>query len=77
MKRNLRFALAVAFLVAVTAVTASAMAFTGHNASAKRPSVSTKATPAALNEQTRVDPRDSARHTGCSKRAKRLEAPDV
>ena len=76
MKRNLRSALAVAFLVGVTAVAASAMAFTGHDASAKRPSVSTKATPAALTEQIRVDRRDSARHTGCSK-ARRHEAPDV
>jgi hypothetical protein len=78
MKRRLRAALAVAFLVAITAVAVSAMAFTGHDATATRPSGSPKArNPAALAEQIRVDRRDSFRHTGCSKRVRRLEAPDV
>ncbi len=78
MKKRLRSALAVAFLVAITAVAVSAMAFTRHDASATRPSGSPKArTPAALAEQVRVDRSDSFRRTGCSKGARRLEAPDV
>jgi hypothetical protein len=78
MKRRLRFAFAVAFLVAITAVAVSAVAFTGHDASATRPSGSPKArTPAALAEQIRVERSDSFRRTGCSKRVRRLEAPDV
>ena len=67
MKRSLRYMLAVAFLVAITAVTASAMAFAGHDASATKPSGSPKArTPAALAEQVRLDRRESFSDTGCS-----------
>jgi len=78
MKKRLHTALVVAFLVAVTAVAVSAMAFPGRDASATRPSGSQKArTPAALAEQIRVDRRDSFQHKGCSKRARPLEAPDV
>ncbi len=67
MKRSLRYMLAVAFLVAITVVTASAMAFTGHDASATRPSESPKVrTPAALAEQVRLDRRESFSDTGCS-----------
>jgi hypothetical protein len=78
MKRRLRFALALGLVVAVTAVAASAIAFAGRDASATRPSGSpTARTPAAQAEQIRVDRRDSFRHTGCSKRVRRLEAPDV
>jgi hypothetical protein len=78
MKRRLRFAFAIGLVVAIMAVAVSAVAFRGHDASATRPSGSPKArTPAALAEQIRVDRRDSLRRTGCSKRARRLEAPDV
>ena len=77
MKRRMRVALAVAFLVAVTAFAVSAMALTGRDASATPPSGSPKArTPATLAEQARVDRSDSFRRTGCSKRA-HTEAPDV
>jgi hypothetical protein len=78
MKRHLRSALAVALVVAITAVAVSAMAFTGRDASATSRSGSPKArTPGALAEQVRVDRRDSFRHTGCSKKARRSVAPDV
>jgi hypothetical protein len=76
MKIRLRTALAVAFAVAITVIAFSAMAFTGNDASATRPSEAQKArAPAALTEQIRVDRRDS-RHGGCSKR-RLLETPDV
>jgi hypothetical protein len=77
LKRRLRFALAVAFLMAITTVAVSAIAFTGHDASATRPSGSPKArSPAASAEQIRVDRRDSFRRTGCSKHWRPLN-PDV
>ena len=67
MKRSLRYALAVALLVAITAVTASAMAVTGRDASATKPSGVPKArAPAALAEQVRLDRRESLSDTGCS-----------
>ena len=78
MTRRMRFALVIAFLVAVTAGALSAMAFTGRDASAVRPSASPKArAPASLAEQVRVDRRDSFSRTGCSKRARPVDAPDV
>jgi hypothetical protein len=77
MTRSLRYALATAFILVITAVAVSAVALGGHDLSAKRPSGGpTARTPAALTEQIRVDRRDS-RHGGCSKRARRLETPDV
>jgi hypothetical protein len=76
-KRRLRSALAIAFLVAIVAVAVSAVAFTGRDASATRPSGSPKArSPAASAEQIRVDRRDSFRRTGCSKHMRALN-PDV
>ena len=78
MTRRLRFALTAALLVSVTAVALSAMAFTGRDASAVRPSASPKArAPAALAEQVRVDRRDSYSRTGCSKRVRPVHAPGV
>jgi hypothetical protein len=78
MKRRLRFALTVAFLVAIAVVALSAMALTGHDASAVRPAASPKArTPDAIAEQLRVDRRDSFSRTGCSKRVRPVHAPDV
>lgn len=78
MKRNLRYALAVAFLVAITAVAASALVFTGNDENASSTSGSPKArTPAVLAEQIRVDRRDSLlRHRQCS-RHMRQNTPDV
>ena len=78
MTRRLRFALTAALLVSVTAVALSAIAFTGRDASAVRPSASPKArAPAAQAEQVRVDRRDSYSRTGCSKRVRPVHAPDV
>lgn len=78
MKRRLHVVLAIALLVAVTGVAVSAMAFTGRDTSAVKPSASPKArTPAALSEQIRVDRRDSYSRTGCSKRVRPVHAPDV
>jgi hypothetical protein len=57
-------ALAVAFLVAVTAFAVSAMAFTGRDASATRPNVRS---PAASADQIRAERRESFRRTRCSK----------
>ena len=77
MKRSLRYAIAVVFVLAITVVAVSAVASGGHDLSAKRqPGGPTARAPAALTEQIRVDRRDS-RHGGCSKRARRLETPDV
>jgi hypothetical protein len=73
MKRRMRVALAVAFLVAVTAVAVSAMAFTGRDASATRPKVRS---PAASADQIRVERRESFRRTGCAKHM-RQNTPDV
>lgn len=76
--KRLRFALPVVLLLAVMAVTLSAMAFTGRDAGAVKPSASPKArAPAALTEQIRVDRRDSFSRTGCSKRVRPVHAPDV
>ena len=67
MRRRLHYALAVAFLFAITAGAVSAMAFSRHDASATRPSASPKArAPAALAEQVRLDRRESFADTGCS-----------
>ena len=78
MKRRLHLALTVAFLAAATVVAFSAMAFTGRDASAVKPSASPKVrAPAALAEQIRVDRRDSYSRTGCSKRARPIQAPDL
>ena len=78
MKRRLHLALPVAFLAAATVVAFSAMAFTRHDASAVKPSASPKArAPAALAEQIRVDRRDSYSRTGCSKRARPIQAPGL
>ena len=73
MKRRMRVVLAVAFLVAVTAFTVSAMAFTGRDGSATRPKVSR---PAASADQIRAERRESFRRTGCSKHM-RQNTPDV
>ena len=77
MKRHLRIALTGAFLVAVAVVAVSALAFTGRDASAVKPSASQKARTAALAEQIRVDRRDSYSRTGCSQRVRPVHAPDV
>ena len=73
MKRRMRVALAVAFLVAVTAVAVSAMAFTGRDASATPVKVRS---PAASADQIRAERRESFRRTGCSKHM-RQNTPDV
>jgi hypothetical protein len=73
MKRRMRVALAVTFLVAVTAFAVSAMALTGRDASATRPTVRS---PAASADQIRVERRESFRRTGCSKHM-RQTTPDV
>ena len=78
MKRHLRIALTGVFLVVIAIVAVSAMAFTGRDASAVKPSASPKArAPAALAEQIRVDRRDSYARTGCKHRARPVHAPDV
>jgi hypothetical protein len=74
MSRRIRVALAVAFVMAVTAVAASAMAFTGHRASATPVKVRSPAASAA--DQIRAERRESFRRTGCSKHI-RQNAPDV
>jgi hypothetical protein len=78
MKSRLRYALAVAFLVAITAVAASALVFTGNDENASKTSESPNArTPVALAEQIRADRRDSLlRHRQCSKHM-RQATPDV
>ena len=73
MTRRMRVALLVAFLVAVTVFTVSAMALTGRDASATRPKVRT---PAASADQIRAERRESFRRTGCSKHM-RQNTPDV
>jgi hypothetical protein len=73
MSRRIRVALAVAFVVAVTAVAASAMAFTGRDASATPVKVRG---PAASADQIRAERRESFRRTGCSKHI-RQNTPDV
>ncbi len=76
--RRLRLVFAVVFVVAVTVVAVSAMAFTGRDANATRPSVSPKVrTQAALVEQIRIDRRDSSLRTGCSKGVRRHQTPNV
>jgi hypothetical protein len=72
MKRRMRVALAVAFLVAVTAVAVSAMVLTGHDASATPVKVRS---PAASAEQIRAERRESFSRTGCKHR--RQNTPDV
>ena len=72
MKRRMRVALAVASLVAVTVVTVSAMAFTGHDASATPVKVRS---PAASADQIRADRRESFRHWMLE--AHRQNTPDV
>jgi len=69
----MRVVLAVAFLVAVTAVAASAMAFTGRDASATPVKVRNQAT---LADQIRAERRESFSRTGCSKHM-RQNTPDV
>ncbi len=73
MKRRMRVALTVASLVAVTVVAVSAMAFTGHDASATPVKVRS---PAASADQIRAERRESFRRTGCSKHM-RQNTPDV
>ena len=73
MKRRMRVALAVAFLVAVTAFAASAMALTGRDASATPVKVRS---PAASADQIRAERRESFSRTGCSKHM-RQNTPDV
>jgi hypothetical protein len=73
MKRSLRSLLAVAFLVAITAVAVSAMALTGNDASATPVKVRS---PAASADQIRAERRESFRRTGCSKHM-RQNTPDV
>jgi hypothetical protein len=73
MKRRIRVALAVVFLVAVTAFTVSATALTGHDASATRPRVRSSA---ASADQLRAERRESFSRTGCSKHM-RQNTPDV
>jgi hypothetical protein len=73
MKRRIRVALAVVFLVAVTAFTLSVRALTGHDASATRPKVRS---PAASADQLRAERRESFSRTGCSKHM-RQNTPDV
>jgi hypothetical protein len=73
MTRRLRSALAVTFVVVVTAVAAAAMAFTGRDASATGPKVRG---PAASADQIRAERRESFRRTGCSKHM-RQNTPDV
>jgi hypothetical protein len=73
MKRRMRVALAVAFLVAVTAFAVSAMAFTGRDASPTQPKVRS---PAASADQVRAERRESFRRTKCSKHM-RQSTPDV
>ena len=78
MKRHLRIALTGAFLVVIAVVAVSAMAFTGRDASAVKPSAGPKArAPLALAEQIRVDRRDSYARTGCKHRVRPVHAPDV
>ena len=78
MKSHLRLALTGAFLVVIAVVAVSAMAFTGRDASAVKPSSSPKArASAALAAQIRVDRRDSYARTGCKHRARPVQAPDV
>ena len=77
MKSRLRYALAVAFLAAITAVAASALVFAGNDENASRTSGSPKArTPAALAEQVRAERRESFSRTGCSKHMRQI-TPDV
>jgi hypothetical protein len=73
MKRRMRVALAVAFLVAVTVFAVSAMALSGRDANATRPTVRS---PAASADQIRAERRESFRRTGCSKHM-RQHTPDV
>jgi hypothetical protein len=73
MKRRMRVALAVAFLVAATVVAASAMALTRHDASATPMKVRS---PAGLADQIRAERRESFSRTGCSKHM-RQNTPDV
>ena len=73
MKRRMRVVLAVAFVMAVTAVAASAMAFTGRDASATPVKVRN---PAGLADQIRAERRESFSRTGCSKHV-RQNTPDV
>jgi len=73
MKTRMRVALAVAFLVAVTAVAVSAMAFTGRDASATPVKVRSPAASSA--DQIRAERRESFRRTGC--KHGRQNTPDV
>jgi hypothetical protein len=71
MKKHLRWALALAVLVVVAAVTASAMAFAGREAGAQRPDKPAARGTAPIDEAIRAERRESSRHTGCSAQAHR------
>jgi hypothetical protein len=68
----MRLALAVAFIVAVTAFAVSATAFSGDNSSATPVKVRS---PAASADQVRVERRESFKRTGC--KHVRRNTPDV
>ena len=77
MKRSLRYVLAVAFVVAITAVAVSAMAFTGHDTSATRAVRKPEGAHSSRStEQIRAERRESFSRTGCSKHMRQM-TPDV
>jgi hypothetical protein len=69
---RMRVALAVGFILAITAFAVSAMAFTGSNSSATPVKVRS---PAASADQVRVERRESFKRTGC--KHARQYTPDV